>query len=316
MQTDAPAPVGEFAGKQQPTGFVYDPVFLQHVISPHHPESPARLRVLVELADTSGILSRLQRLPVKQNVESHIAELHTEQHIESLRQRHPRSEQAAEAAAGGALAAVEQVCRGRIRNAFCALRPPGHHALNSGEIEGFCLYNNIAIAARYAQKTHGLERILIVDWDYHHGNATEAMFYHDPSVLFFSTHDLHAYPGTGDPNKKGEGDGVGYNINVHLDCGTQDEQIIDVFEQKLLPAAEKFKPELILVSAGFDSRQDDPLGCFSITDQGFIKLTEIVMQLADTHCNGRVVAMLEGGYNIKGNAQGVLAHVSTLMEFQ
>ncbi|MCG8380467.1 MAG: histone deacetylase, partial [Proteobacteria bacterium] len=159
----------------------------------------------------------------------------------------------------------------------------------------------------------GLNKILIIDWDYHHGNATETMFYDDPSVLFFSTHDFYAYPGTGHPDRKGSGAGEGYNINIHLPCGTTDEKIIDVFNKVLLPVADSFKPDMVLVSAGFDSRKDDLLGCFNITDNGFIELTRIVMQIAKQHCNGKLVSILEGGYNPSGNARAVVAHVKTLL---
>jgi acetoin utilization deacetylase AcuC-like enzyme len=185
--------------------------------------------------------------------------------------------------------------------------------LNTGREEGFCYYNTIAIAARYAQKQYGFKKILIIDWDYHHGNATEAMFYDDPSVLYFSTHDQFAYPGTGDPAKKGIGKGLGFNINVHLPCGTDDKKIIDVYKSILLPAAEKFEPDMILISAGFDSREEDLLGCFDITDAAYVTMTKIVMKIAEKHCDGRVVSMLEGGYNLQGIAKAVTVHIKTLL---
>ena len=192
-------------------------------------------------------------------------------------------------------------------------RPPGHHAKNTGQEEGFCYYNHIAIAARYAQQHYDLKKVLIIDWDFHHGNGTEWAFYSDPSVLYFSTHDMFAYPGTGSPSRTGEGDGEGFNINVHLDCGATDDDIINAFQTKLLPAVEQFKPDLILISAGFDSRQDDLLGCHNISDQGFIKLTETVKILANKHCQGKIVSLLEGGYNLQGNASAVTAHINALM---
>jgi acetoin utilization deacetylase AcuC-like enzyme len=195
---------------------------------------------------------------------------------------------------------------------FVLLAPPGHHAMNTGQEEGFCYYNHIAIAARYAQQVYKLKKILIIDWDYHHGNGTEWAFYSDPSVLFFSTHDMNNYPGTGSPARTGEGDGVGFNINVHLKCGATDDDIIKAFKDNLLPAADDFKPDLILISAGFDSRQDDLLGCHKITDKGFTQLTHIVKSIAANHCDGKIVSLLEGGYNIEGNASAVVAHVEAL----
>lgn len=200
-----------------------------------------------------------------------------------------------------------------LNNVFCLTRPPGHHALNTGREEGFCYYNTIAIAARYAQKEYGFKKILIVDWDYHHGNATEAMFYDDPDVLYFSTHDQYAYPGTGDPAKRGSGKGLGYNINVHLPCGTDDKKIIDVYQNILLPAAEDFAPDMILISAGFDSREEDLLGCFDVTDEAYITMTNIVMQIANKYCDGRLVSTLEGGYNLQGITDAVTVHMKTLL---
>ena len=162
-------------------------------------------------------------------------------------------------------------------------------------------------------KSSAVEKILIVDWDYHHGNGTENAFWEDSTVLFFSTHNWHAYPQTGDPARQGEGPGTGYNINVHFDCGATDDQIVRAFEEQLLPAAERFQPDFILISAGFDSRQDDLLGCFSFTDPGFKRLTRMVMDLAETTCGGKIVSLLEGGYNVDGLAMAVEAHVSELL---
>lgn len=245
----------------------------------------------------------------------HLYMIHTKQHVESVKAHYKLSHGVALQAVSAALTAVNGVCSGQLRNAFCVVRPPGHHALNTGREEGFCFYNSIAVAARYAQKVFGLEKILIVDWDYHHGNGTEAAFYADPSVLFFSTHDQYNYPGTGDPARIGTGQGEGFNINVHLQCGATDTDIIDAFEQQLLPCVKQFKPDMILISAGFDGRIDDPLGCFDITDKGFSQLTRIVMTLADEYCAGRIVSLLEGGYNLDGLANAVHAHVSSLSGF-
>jgi hypothetical protein len=193
-------------------------------------------------------------------------------------------------------------------------RPPGHHANNTGREEGFCFYSNAAIAARYAQRVHGFERVLILDWDYHHGNATQNAFYDDPTVLFFSTHDWQAYPGTGDPALTGQGDGTGFNINRHLDCGARDLDMLRLWDQALLPAVSRFQPDFIIVSAGFDSRRDDLLGCFDLTDDVFRRMTRTALELADEYAEGRLVSLLEGGYNVEGNALAAAAHLETLIE--
>jgi acetoin utilization deacetylase AcuC-like enzyme len=295
------------------TGFVSDAVFLQHHIAPGHPESPNRMIFIQNAMRESSLWDQLTQISLKPDVGQWINTLHTNEHIASIQKNTPVAHKVAEACVRACLAAVDQVATKKLDNAFCATRPPGHHALNTGREEGFCYYNHVAIAARYAQIEYGFKKILIVDWDYHHGNATEAMFYDDPSVLYFSTHDLFAYPGTGDPAKKGSGKGLGYNINVHLPCGTNDQKIIDVYQKVLLPAAEKFKPDMILVSAGFDSREHDLLGCFDITDAAYISMTKTVMQIADKYCDGRLVSVLEGGYNLKGIAKAVVTHVATLL---
>ncbi len=296
------------------TGMVYDPRFLDHWIQPGHPESPDRLRAIHAAFSAADIFEQTAAVPISADPDAWIRTIHSAAHIKAIQTRHPRAHAVTRWVVAGALEAVDQVCRGTLRNAFCASRPPGHHATNTGREEGFCFYNTIAIAARYAQQACGLERLLIVDWDYHHGNGTEAAFYTDPSVLFFSTHDRYAYPGTGDPARTGTGAGAGFNINVHLPCGTTDAMIIDAFRQQLLPAVEAFRPDLILVSAGFDSRKDDLLGCYEMTDAGFVALTRMLMQLADRHCHGRLVSILEGGYALRGLASAAVAHVQTLLE--
>ncbi len=295
------------------TGLVLDDGFIHHHISPGHPESPQRYQAIKQEFVEQDLIARTSAISPRDDVDQWLRLVHTRNHIASIKKLDNHTHHDASLATAGILAAVDQVCSGRIRNAFCATRPPGHHARNTGQEEGFCYYNHVAIAARYAQKNYPLKKILIVDWDYHHGNGTEETFYADPSVLFFSTHDYNAYPGTGNPAKRGVGKGEGYNINVHMDCGAGDEDFIKVFNRILLPAAEVFAPDLILISAGFDSRKEDLLGCHEVTDQGFSHLTQIVMQIAERHCDGRIVSLLEGGYNIRGNAKAAAAHLNTLM---
>jgi acetoin utilization deacetylase AcuC-like enzyme len=302
----------ERSSKPAGTGYVYDERYTQHLIQKGHPESPARLIAIERELDRTGIRDEVHPIALHGAPMDAIRLNHSAEHISAI-SRLGTSGEIARLAVAGALGAVDAVCGGTTRNAFCALRPPGHHALNTRREEGFCFYNNIAVAARYARQKHGLERILIIDWDYHHGNGTEEAFYTDPSVLFFSTHDRRAYPGTGAPSRTGAGEGEGYTINVHCRCGTTDRDMFRIWEKQLVPAAEKFRPELVLISAGFDSRKDDPLGCFRLTDIGFARLTAMAMQIAESHCEGKIVSLLEGGYNIRGLAAAVAAHVQTLL---
>ena len=295
------------------TGLVLDERFSQHQIHQAHPESPARYQAITEHVLEQNIINAVSLISPKKDSEQWLTLVHSQHHIDSIKAKQPQTHQHALLATAGVLACVDAIFSAEIDNAFCASRPPGHHASNSGKEEGFCYYNHIAIAARYAQKNYGIKKVLIVDWDYHHGNGTEWAFYADPDVLYFSTHDMFAYPGSGLPDRKGEGDGVGFNINVHLECGAKDKDILHAFEQHLLPLVDDFAPELILISAGFDSRQDDLLGCHDISDQGFTDLTDMLKIIADKHCDGKIVSVLEGGYNIQGNASAVTAHIQSLM---
>ncbi len=295
---------------------MFDPIFLKYHLSPNHPEDPKRIKYIGEELKKIGLGSILQKVDKNLLVMDTIRMIHSNDHISSIKANFPDAYEVAIAAVQSVITAVNQVCSGKKKNAFCAVRPPGHHALNTGREEGFCYFNNIAIAAKYVQKNYKINKIMIVDWDYHHGNSTEFFFYNDPSVLFFSTHDQFAYPLTGDPQKKGEGPGKGFNINIHLPCGTSDNDILDAFITNLKPAADKFKPELILISAGFDSRKNDPLGCFEVSDSGFIKLTKLVMDIAEKYSGSKIVSLLEGGYNLKGNASAAVAHIKTLINYK
>lgn len=295
------------------TGYVFDKLYLRHLIYRGHPESPRRLEAIEAHLHRTGLRKRLVHLSLLRDPLPHIRRVHTPEHIASI-DKIKTTGTVARRAVAGALAAVDALHRGAVRNAFCAIRPPGHHAVNSGREEGFCFYNNVAVAARYAQEVCGYRKVLIIDWDYHHGNGTELLFYDDPSVLFFSTHDMHAYPGTGRPSRRGEGAGKGYTINVHLGRGADDYDMYDAWREHLLPAAKRFDPDIVLISAGFDSRIDDPLGCFAVSDVGFEHLTTTAMDIARDHCGGRLVSLLEGGYNVEGQARAVGAHVGALME--
>jgi acetoin utilization deacetylase AcuC-like enzyme len=215
-------------------------------------------------------------------------------------------------AAGCAISAVDAVFSGQVSNAFCVVRPPGHHA-SAARGMGFCLFNSVAIAARHAQHAHQAERVLIVDWDVHHGNGTQDIFYADGSVLFFSTHQSPWYPGTGARGETGAGAGAGKTINCPLPAGSGQAEVLGAFREQLAPAAAAFHPDLILLSAGFDSRIHDPLGQFLLTDEDFSELTLLTLELADTHCGGRLVSVLEGGYSLDGLARASEAHVGALV---
>ena len=293
------------------TGLVSDLRYLEHTQGGTHPESPARLKAIHEKIKEAGLDKKL--VPIKPTVDPlpFIKMIHSEEHL-AVAGKQAHDDAICRLSVSGALSAVDAVCGGKLRNAFCAIRPPGHHAANNGEY-GFCFYNNVAVAARYAQEKHKLKKILIVDWDYHHGDGTEWAFYDDPSVLLFSTHALYAFPGTGAAEKTGKGKGEGFNSNVPLPRGADDEAVLGAFKEKLLPAAEKFQPDLVLISAGFDSRHDDLLGDFKFTDKGFAQLTKLVMEIAGKHCGSRVVSLLEGGYIVQGLTLGVEAHLQALL---
>ena len=314
------------------TGYVYDDIFLDHELERGHPESPFRLAALHAVVSESGLLDRLTRLsPLADDafITGRIEQVHTPEHIRGVLAT-GRTGAVAIRAVGAVLAAVDAVAGQErlVDNAFCAIRPPGHHVHNNvnkdgpGQGEGFCFFNNVAIGARYAQQQYRLGNILIFDWDYHHGNGTEDAFYHDPTVYFCSTHRVNDYPQTGHPQRIGEGPGKGYNLNLPLPSPgngfgrVTDDHLLAAFDDHLLPQLESagFVPDMIFISAGFDSRKDDPLGNFSITDDGFSAITQRVMALAQQTCDGRIVSVLEGGYNPEGLALATYAHLQALME--
>lgn len=215
------------------------------------------------------------------------------------------------AAAGTSLAAVDEVMAGRHANALCLVRPPGHHATRSRSM-GFCLFNNVALAARHAQRAHGAGRILIVDWDVHHGNGTQDIFYDGDDVTFFSIHRFPFYPGTGREGETGTGKGLGATINVPIAFGTSRERYFELFEAGLSLAAARSKPDLVLISAGFDAHADDPVGNLGLTSADYDRLTEMVKDVAAVHAGGRIVSCLEGGYDLDALAESVEQHLSAL----
>jgi acetoin utilization deacetylase AcuC-like enzyme len=310
------------------TGLVYHPAYLDHDMGAGHPESPNRLRAIIQQLERSGTAGRLTRIEPREAEDEWVTQIHTPGYVAALKQRAPTSGRvsldpdtsmssgsltAAYLAAGGALAGVDAIMAKQVDHVFCAVRPPGHHA-EAGRAMGFCLFNNVAIAARYAQKKHGLKRVLIVDWDVHHGNGTQHSFEDDPSVLFFSIHQYPHYPGTGRATERGRGAGEGFTINVPMEAGEGDDAYRAVFEKTLVPAADEFKPELVIVSAGFDAHQDDPLGGMGLTEAGYADLTAIVAGIAKRHALGRILSSLEGGYNLTALAASVDSHIKALLD--
>jgi acetoin utilization deacetylase AcuC-like enzyme len=304
------------------TGLLADSVTKEHNTGRGHPERAERFDAAF------SAVKDLDLAPIEARVanEDEVALCHSREYVRLVEREvitgfHelstgdtiicPRSLDAALRATGGVLNAVDAVIAKRVRNAFCIVRPPGHHATPTRGM-GFCLFNNIAIGARYAQRKHGVGRVLIADWDVHHGNGTQDIFYTDGSVFFFSTHQHPWYPGTGLPDETGEAKGQGMIMNCPFPAGSGRKEILGAFQEKLMPAAEKIKPELVLISAGFDSRMDDPLGNFLLNDADFADLTRVMLEIADKHAGGRLVSVLEGGYNLSGLASAARAHVQTL----
>jgi acetoin utilization deacetylase AcuC-like enzyme len=314
------------ADKPLPTGLVNDPVYKEHDAGPGHPEAPERCDAVMKALKDAGLADKLLRIEPRAATDEELALCHTPDYI-ALVKREIRSGagslstgdtsisagtlKAALFAAGGVLAAVDAVVEGRAKNAFCPVRPPGHHASQARGM-GFCVFNNIALAARYAQRKHKLARVLIVDWDVHHGNGTQDIFYEDGTVMYFSTHQHPWYPGTGWAEETGKGKGRGCIINCPFPAGAGKNLILGAYREKLLPAARTFRPDLVLISAGFDSREEDPLGRFVLTDDDYAEMTRTLMKLAEESAGGRVISVLEGGYNLEGLGSAAAAHVKAL----
>ena len=319
---------GEARSHSVRTGFLYDEIYLRHHTGAGHPERPERLTAIVERLRQKGLLAELIALKPVAASTNWVTTVHSPEYVERVRQScragigyvdtpdapaSADSYEVALAAVGGVQSAIDAVMAGTVNNAFCAIRPPGHHALKDGAM-GFCLFNNVAIAARYIQRQHKLPKVLIVDWDVHHGNGTQAAFYEDPTVFYFSTHQSPFYPGSGDAAERGRAKGLGFTCNVPLPAGCGDAEYRQAFQEKLKPAAAAFKPDFVLISAGFDAAQGDLLGQMKLTPQGYAELTRIVKEIAAQYSGGRLVSVLEGGYNLDALAASVEAHVRALME--
>lgn len=311
-----------------PTALLADPVYRQHLAGRHdHPERPERYDAVIRALEKANLTHDLKRVPSREAAEDELLLCHTAEYLRIARRDvesghpylstgdtdvTPNSWDVASRAVGGVLNAVDAVLTGAARNAFCVVRPPGHHA-NAARGMGFCLFNNVAIAARHAQRKHGVDRVMIIDWDVHHGNGTQDIFYNDGSVFFFSTHQWPLYPGTGRADETGEGAGERCTMNFPFPAGSGRSEVLGAIRESLFPAAREFKPGLVLISAGFDSRIGDLLGQFTLTDQDFADLTTAAMEIADSYAGGRLVSLLEGGYNLGGLASAAARHVETLM---
>ncbi|MEM2924846.1 MAG: histone deacetylase [Methanocellales archaeon] len=308
------------------TGIVYHSNYLKHETG-SHPERKERLIAVMNLLEAKNVLKKIANITPRSASVDEIALIHDREYIDNIKILcetgggrldidtviSPYSYEVALLAAGGILSALNAVLDGNVNNAFALVRPPGHHAERNQGM-GFCLFNNVAIGARYLQQKHKIKRVLIVDWDLHHGNGTQNAFYSDPSVLYFSTHQSPAYPGTGMIQEVGSGEGEGYTVNVPLSPGKGDSDYLYVFEEILIPIARQFNPEFILISAGQDIHFDDPLGSMFVTARGFEKLATAIKEIADETCRGRLVAALEGGYSLTGLSYGVLAILNAIGE--
>ncbi len=305
------------------TLLVSHPACLDHLTPLGHPERPDRLRA-VERALEEEKFSSLAREQAPMVALETIALCHPMEYIESLREASPRegmiqidadtsmspgSFEAALRAAGGAVLAVNEVVTKRAANAFVATRPPGHHAETARPM-GFCFFNNAAIAARHARKKHGLDRVALIDFDVHHGNGSQDIFWSDSKVLYCSTHEMPLYPGTGSPGERGEHNNI---VNAPLHAGDGGQQFRAAMENIVLPRVEEFKPDMIVISAGFDAHMRDPLANLNLVEADFAWITRRLMDIADAVCGGRIVSVLEGGYDLEGLARSASAHVLTLM---
>ncbi len=310
------------------TGYASDPFYLKHETA-SHPENPGRLTAIQNRLESSEFYNNLIPIQPRKATAEEIAMVHDSNYVASVKKScadevrslgadtviSPDSYDAALLSAGAGMNAVDQLIAGNIHNAFCAVRPPGHHAEHDHAM-GFCLFNNVGVVARYAQRTKGLNKIFIFDWDVHHGNGSQHAFYNDPSVYYSSAHQYPFYPGTGAREETGAGDGLGTTLNLPMNAGADDDNYLSAVENKLIPEIQRHKPDLIIISAGFDAHQNDPLAQVQLTTDCFGKMTELLMSVAADVCDGRLLSMLEGGYDYRALSDSVQLHTQTLLTFE
>lgn len=314
--------------RPETVGLALDSICKKHDTGKGHPEQPARFDAVQAGVDAVGLGNHWCHLKPLAATQESLLRCHTRTYLETVDRDFAegatelstgdtvicqKSREVALLAAGAGMQAVNTVfSQTGPRRVFCGMRPPGHHATPVKGM-GFCIYNNVAVAARHAQAKHGAGKVLIVDWDVHHGNGTQDIFYEDDTVYFFSTHQAPWYPGTGAREETGSGKGHGTVLNRPFPAGAGRKEIVGAFEGELVAAANRFKPDLVLISAGFDSRIEDPLGHFRLTDEDFMDLTRVIIDVANEHAEGRLVSILEGGYNLEGLTKAVEAHLRALV---
>jgi acetoin utilization deacetylase AcuC-like enzyme len=312
------------------TGFHYDPVYLQHDTGAGHPECSERLTATMNYLKGQSFFKQLHPVATRTADIQWLETVHNNNYIQRARTTcdagipfldsmdvsvSKKSFNVALQAAGSAMELADQIISAKIDNGFALLRPPGHHAENSMAL-GFCLFNNVAILARYLQQQHGLDRVLIMDWDVHHGNGTQHTFEDDPSVLYISTHQYPYYPGTGAWFETGIGRGVGATLNCPMAAGSGDLEFEAAFMEKILPKIDQFRPEIFIISAGFDAHVNDPLGNINLSTEFFGWMTRVLMEQADKYAKGRLISLLEGGYNLKMLPLCIAEHLKVISENQ
>ncbi len=307
-------------------GLVLDRRFEEHDTGAHHPESPARLVRIRAMLEEGGLARRCERIPLAPAADQVLARIHDLGYVDSVERACSEgvrmldadtavgtdSAEIARVAAGTTVSLCRAVARGSLRAGFAAVRPPGHHAERDRAM-GFCLFNNVAVAAAALRAEEGIERVLIVDWDVHHGNGTQHAFEEDPSVFYFSVHQFPLYPGTGGPRETGRGAGEGATLNCPIPPGAGDREYLGALRDRLVPAADAFRPEFVLVSAGFDPHAADPLAQLEVTTPAFVEATRIVRGIAERHAGGRLVSVLEGGYHLDALEECVRTHLTALL---
>jgi acetoin utilization deacetylase AcuC-like enzyme len=311
------------------TGLVYDERYLLHRPGDYHPERPARLEAIIQRLQDTGLMEELVRIHPYEAPLPWIERLHDPEYVRRFREACkkgfsifmvpdcgicPESYDIALLSAGGVMAGVEAVMQGLVKNAFCAVRPPGHHAEHNRAL-GFCFFNNVAVAAVYLLENFGLSRVAIIDWDVHHGNGTQHLFEEDPRVFYLSLHEdpTMCYPGTGFSREIGKGPGKGTVLNLPLPAGSGDKEYLTALEREGLPKVKQFAPEFVLVSAGFDAHQDDPLAHQNLTREAYKTMGGMLLDLARATAGGRMVSVLEGGYNLTALADCVEDHLRLLL---